>query len=175
MSSSTSALGQFLSERSSPTLFMPARPSAKRQIPCTCAAAPVGRRRATKGARLALLLALLTLILIASFSAYGASSNQAISVRSTSINFEKQPINTTARSANTVTNSRSHTPQIQAVTLTDSSAFTLTGWTGQIALQVSQASMSSHTRLAQNFRLRPVRNFLARPSGTPTLLQHVEH
>src|SRR2546427_6137839 len=68
-----------------------------------------------------------------------ATDNHIISVAPTSINFGTQTVNTTAQAAITVTNVGVHALQIQNVSLSGSSAFTLTGWTGASVLQPSQS------------------------------------
>src|SRR5438874_570703 len=68
-----------------------------------------------------------------------ATNNHIISVAPTSINFGNQTVNTTAQAAITVTNVGVHALQIQNVSLSGSSAFTLTGWTGASVLQPSQS------------------------------------
>jgi HYDIN/CFA65/VesB family protein len=82
-------------------------------------------------------------ILAAILGSYCASSyatnNHIISVAPTSINFGNQTVNTSAQAAITVTNVGVHALQIQNVSLSGSSAFTLTGWTGASVLQPSQS------------------------------------
>ena len=68
-----------------------------------------------------------------------ATNSHIISVAPTSINFGNQTVNTTAQAAITVTNVGVHALQIQNVSLSGSSAFTLTGWTGASVLQPSQS------------------------------------
>src|SRR2546430_2041701 len=76
--------------------------------------------------------------ILGSYCAY-ATNNHIISVAPTSINFGNQTVNTTAQAAITVTNVGVHVLQIQNVSLSGSSAFTLTGWTGASVLQPSQS------------------------------------
>src|SRR5437870_10875573 len=76
--------------------------------------------------------------ILGSYCAY-ATNNHIISVASTSINFGNQTVNTTAQAAITVTNVGVHALQIQNVSLSGSSAFTLTGWSGASVLQPSQS------------------------------------
>src|SRR5437016_4549325 len=76
--------------------------------------------------------------ILGSYCAY-ATNNHIISVAPTSINFGNQTVNTTAQAAITVTNVGVHALQIQNVSLSGSSAFTLTGWSGASVLQPSQS------------------------------------
>ena len=85
-----------------------------------------------KGIRASMVLAFVASILSVCFSSFGA--RHEISVTPTAIDFGNQPINTSTPSPITVTNSGSHTLQIQSISLAGSSAFTLTGWTGQVSL-----------------------------------------
>src|SRR5438477_11807313 len=68
-----------------------------------------------------------------------ATDSQISSLAPTSINLGNQTVNTTAQAAITVTNVGVHAIQIQNVSLSGSSAFTLTGWTGASVLQPSQS------------------------------------
>src|SRR5437667_5672466 len=78
-------------------------------------------------------------VILGSYCAY-ATNNHIISVAPTSINFGNQTVNTTtAQAAITVTNVGVHALQIQNVSLSGSSAFTLTGWPGASVLQPSQS------------------------------------
>jgi Abnormal spindle-like microcephaly-assoc'd, ASPM-SPD-2-Hydin len=90
-----------------------------------------------KGINATLVLALVASIMSVCLSSMGAK--HSISVTPTAINFGTQPLNTTANSTITVTNSGSHTLEIESVSLSGSSAFTLTGWTGELSLTPSQS------------------------------------
>jgi hypothetical protein len=97
----------------------------------------IGREGASL--KISLALAALASILIPFLSSFGASRNHAVSVTPTSINFGNQPVNTTTQQTITITNSGTHALQIQSVSVTGSSAFTLTGWTGQTWLYRSSS------------------------------------
>src|SRR3989449_35826 len=84
-------------------------------------------------------ITMLAAILGSSCASLYATNSHSISVAPTSINFGNQTVNTTAQAAIKVTNVGVHALQIQNVSLSGSSAFTLTGWTGASVLQPSQS------------------------------------
>src|SRR5437870_13446695 len=76
-----------------------------------------------------------------------ATNSHSISVAPTSINFGNQTVNTTAQAAITVTNVGVHALQIQNVSLSGSSAFTLTGWTAMVLRSHIECACGRHLLL----------------------------
>jgi hypothetical protein len=85
----------------------------------------------------ALVLALLAMMLNIGPS-LGANRG-GLSITSDLINFGNQPVNAPAQRTVTITNISAHTIEIGSAYLQGSSAFKLTGWTGQMALEPSQS------------------------------------